>query len=483
MSKLLRLLFLALTGAAPLFAQTPIGGVISTNTTLTLAGSPYVLTSNLLVQSSITLTIDPGVVVRCMDNKLIQVNGTLRAIGTANAPIRFERDPLATANWGGFRFMNSSVDYDTANGTGCIISHAVLRDISRTLINSSFYTEIVYCELASPMLEHMDIACCEGGVLFELSSAIFRNNIVHDNSNMNVYVNPYTLSNNYLPIIEDNHFYNIAFSNFPNCFLDLRGPCLFRRNCVHDINVQMVVRIRYNGVKFINNTIYDCPEVAVGMFGGSDTSVVIRSNTFYSNYIHLVFSACGRTPVIDNNNFGSFQHRLIVCSTYYYPFANDDCPNANVGFVMNFQGNYWNNLSNTQLDAAIDDFNDDFLDLLDIDYSNPLTSVPVTQPVTACNMLVNGCSGMGIASNASNVKPFAVWPNPATGGNVQFSLPENGTYSIGIYDAAGRMLATQSGSGKLNDPCALSCSGLLPGMYFIRLCTSKQTYNSTLVIQ
>ncbi|MGH2920678.1 MAG: right-handed parallel beta-helix repeat-containing protein, partial [Gaiellaceae bacterium] len=76
--------------AGPASAATNVSGTISTNTTWTLANSPYVMVGGVTVAAGVTLTIDPGVVVQGdAPTRQLVVNGSLSAIGTAAQPITF----------------------------------------------------------------------------------------------------------------------------------------------------------------------------------------------------------------------------------------------------------------------------------------------------------------------------------------------------------------------------------------------------------
>jgi pimeloyl-ACP methyl ester carboxylesterase len=83
---------------APAFASTSITSNITTDTTWTVAHSPYIVRvpftdefnyTPLTVSAGATLTIEPGVVVKFDSYNGITVNGTLRARGTAEQPIYF----------------------------------------------------------------------------------------------------------------------------------------------------------------------------------------------------------------------------------------------------------------------------------------------------------------------------------------------------------------------------------------------------------
>jgi|GEM_PF-4939910 len=88
MNKLLLAFLLTL---ATLFveAQTNVSGNISSNTTWTLANSPYTLVGNVGIPSSYTLTIEPGVIVQRSADYQILINGTIVINGTQTDSIVF----------------------------------------------------------------------------------------------------------------------------------------------------------------------------------------------------------------------------------------------------------------------------------------------------------------------------------------------------------------------------------------------------------
>ena len=101
-----------LTNPAIAAASTSVGGAISVDTTWEASGNPYVVSANdrTDIQSSATLTIDPGVVVQFEPGAAMDVHGVINAQGTSGQPIVFEPTGTVTENpsWGRVQLLNHS---------------------------------------------------------------------------------------------------------------------------------------------------------------------------------------------------------------------------------------------------------------------------------------------------------------------------------------------------------------------------------------
>ena len=77
--------------SVPVWAQTIIpGGLIDTDTTWTVAGSPYLIQGNVLVTQGTLLTMEPAVAVQFSQFTAIVVSGRMVADGTVESPIQFQ---------------------------------------------------------------------------------------------------------------------------------------------------------------------------------------------------------------------------------------------------------------------------------------------------------------------------------------------------------------------------------------------------------
>jgi len=116
-------------------ASTNVSGRISTNTTWTLANSPYIVVDDVVVEMNISLTIEPGVVVKFIDGTNLIIDGALIAQGNSTHKITFTSNSitLRPGNWGTIQFRDTSID------EACIIDWAIIEYASAgiTIYNSS----------------------------------------------------------------------------------------------------------------------------------------------------------------------------------------------------------------------------------------------------------------------------------------------------------------------------------------------------------
>lgn len=100
-------LFFLLTHFA--FSQTNVSGTISTDTTWTLANSPYTITNHILVDTGATLTVEAGVIVNFNFRKKLEVKGGIVAIGSPSSRIKFQANGFSNS-WDGIFLYDQSKD-------------------------------------------------------------------------------------------------------------------------------------------------------------------------------------------------------------------------------------------------------------------------------------------------------------------------------------------------------------------------------------
>jgi len=111
----MKISLLMIQGVLPLFLLlaeqnrvegSSIGGNITVNTNLTLHGSPYVVSQDIVVRENATLTLQPGVELHFYPGVSLHVKGSLQATGTSDREIVFRKIP-----------SNISVNEDDVNVT------------------------------------------------------------------------------------------------------------------------------------------------------------------------------------------------------------------------------------------------------------------------------------------------------------------------------------------------------------------------------
>ncbi|MDD3877011.1 MAG: right-handed parallel beta-helix repeat-containing protein [Bacteroidales bacterium] len=139
---------------------TNVSGPISTNTTWTLANSPYQVTGNIVLMPGNTLTIEPGVQVKFNAGLSIQIRGKLLAVGTPTQKITFTSNTTLTPGaWGYIYFDDVSTDavYDV-NGdyvSGSIMQYCIIEYAGGATVTDNGALRL---DGAHPFVDHCNIS-------------------------------------------------------------------------------------------------------------------------------------------------------------------------------------------------------------------------------------------------------------------------------------------------------------------------------------
>ena len=160
MSRFKLLLIVSVAYLIPLFlysgelrAETNVQGIINENTTWRVSDSPIIVVGSVLVPSGVTLTIEPGVVVKFDNAKGLQIEGQLIARGTNARKIRFTSNATTQApgDWASIFFTDSSVDA-TLDSNANYVSGSILENCIVEYAGSGESLGAIYASHANPFL-------------------------------------------------------------------------------------------------------------------------------------------------------------------------------------------------------------------------------------------------------------------------------------------------------------------------------------------
>ncbi|MCH8902921.1 MAG: T9SS type A sorting domain-containing protein [Bacteroidetes bacterium] len=338
-------------------SQTNVGGLITANTMWNLTGSPYTVTNNILVDSGILLEIQPGVTVDLSAGTTIQVEGILRAIGTSSDPVNFVGDDIQFTNPAKLLITINAAKFDSATGTGCLLSYCDFEDVSIEIKNRGI-------EISDCFLLHSDLLLLSSIIIPsnpEINESRIINNILNECSFRG-------LSSKGRMLIRGNNFNNSLYTIY------LEGIFTFENNCVVDTTINFSAVTEgllawssgwYNGAdttSYIRNNTFQELEVAISEERYPVGNLVISNNSFEDNDIGILMNCESDVEIVDNN-FLSFKD-------YNVKVLKGDC-NFPLGdsLLLDLSNNYWGNLSNAQIDSSIYDYKDDYTVIGAIDYS------------------------------------------------------------------------------------------------------------------
>lgn len=329
-TKLLMIMLLAIFGMSQVAqAQTSVSGFISSNTNWTLAGSPYIITGNTILDSGFVLTIDPGVVVKFNTSKSLQVNGTLRAIGNSTDKITFTSNQATPApgDWDYILFFDMSEDYNYSLLTGNIMEYCIVEYGGGASILSPFfpfnaavrikasYPFINYCEVRNNSSTGIRFFNDQNGFTTTDVMKIF--NCTISNNNATIYTNTNEGAGG-IDVYANTSLIQISNNTIKNN-TGYNGGGGISCASINNINSSITNNIIVN-----NNTVTDGGGILINSSVGNISFNLIYGNTANNG------AGVYRTP----GPFNTFSNNIIASNSATYDYGGIE-NNGQVTFTKN----------------------------------------------------------------------------------------------------------------------------------------------------
>jgi hypothetical protein len=246
-------------------AQTNVSGVIATNTTWTKASSPYIITNNILVNTGVTLTIEPGVSVKVNGKYYIRIEGKLDAAGLSNSKITFETN-LSNAtdtsknSWSGIQIRptgGSVINNDLTYSSGTRFNYVVIKN---AIIGIYVYNTGVF-------ISNTEFKTNNYGIEFRSSNNVLIDNCTFVNNNYGTYTEYESNDSDPTSSIQNTFIQNSTFNN------NITGNYFFlNQRDFKNLNV--------------NNNIYKENQTGV-VFSGGGYGCRVFSTSIRNNYFNF----------------------------------------------------------------------------------------------------------------------------------------------------------------------------------------------------
>ncbi len=473
MKKYLLLLTLSTFILQTAHSQTNVSGGIYANTTWTLANSPYIVVDTVVVFPGVTLTIEPGVVVRFDDNVTLEMRqSTLIALGTSSDSITFTSNNASptTGIWKGIYFNNSApiqINY-------CIFKYA-----SNALDLSDYNQSIVIQNMSfsynSTCLKAVSYPCSI------MHSSFYNNGYCVPSLGDPGFVDSCIFVNNFLCVAAVG-IAHITNSDFEGNELGLGvgvggGSHTGVINCTFCSNGTACHNgDSHQGFNPYTDSIFNCGfsnnhlafsglfEYMVGnVFTGNDTAFqgfVFDSTFMYNNSITEngigILSSSTTSPFVYNN---------IVCNNHTYNFRYISANNGS------FPGLCFCDTDSAAIAATIYDGYDDItLGLLTFTpVANCDSSALAGIPPIICSTFATGIQA-AISKPQSGI---TIFPNPSSSDATLHSSTSFTNASLTIYNIYGQQVKQLN--HLTGQSVTLHRDHLASGLYFIRLTENFKT--------
>ena len=295
-------------------AETIIPSTISSDLTLTAAGSPYSVTNDLWIEAGATLTLKAGVTLNMPEGKSILVNGVLNAAGSESLPVSI--GARTDKAWGNLSFVNAEGE--------STLSYLTIRDASPSRSDPLNLKAAVSGYNSSIVLDHCDIEALLP-VFSRYGSTTLRNSTIHilfSGDGINIksgdgLVDNCTFLGNSSPDTDAIDFDNVvdgqisrnriyAFYGFNSDAIDVGEGC-----------VDLMV---------VSNRIFNCTDKGVSV--GQASVAYIQRNLIVDCDMGIGIKDSGSTAYIDQNTFA--QDNIGVAS-----FEKNEGAGGGIAYIQN----------------------------------------------------------------------------------------------------------------------------------------------------
>ena len=269
---LFALILVWVLNSANVFAQTQVSDTVKTNDVWQLGNSPYQITSDVIVDEGVTLTIEAGVEVQFDAGTSLIVDGALVADGTATDSVLFTSSSASPApgDWVTIRFNNTS-------DVGSVLDHAILEyggsGSGGSLV--SYATGAYGFDITNSEFKFSN----RHGIALRASSPFIQYSVFRDNAGYGIYSD---LALNY----------------------EVDSSTIIR-------NTQGGIRVPINSAPTITSSTIDTNGVGIYMDNGS-TAEVRYNNIRENNTGVRVIEAGTNSPIIEDNTFGNNSNWALI---------------------------------------------------------------------------------------------------------------------------------------------------------------------------
>lgn len=398
-----------------------VGGPISENTTWT-NDYTYIVTDNLVVPTGLELIIMPGVVVKFQVNRGLQVDGSLKVMGSylgQEDTVRFVS--YEGQIWKGILFNsvsgagNNVIDHalidkadigiDIRYSTDVVVSHSKIQNgVTNDLrIFNSSNCVISDNRMVKNGRVGLEIYATESGNAS--SDNLITHNFISDSRYTNLLVrfdSDGVCRNN---SIENNLFYGAEAGVYiDNSVLNSTDAIYIRGNVFNNNGGETIgfsISTGMDSTVITNNIFWQNTLTAVQLRRGSNS--VLAHNSFYGNKNCITVSLNTKNvqihhnTITENSNYvtriDEMSGLFLDANNIFYNQLTEGIVRNNTNKSLDIPGQYWGTTDTLAIDEMIwDYFDDDALGSLTYLPFNPQpdTIAPVAPPYRAIRQLVNG---------------------------------------------------------------------------------------------